>query len=121
MPRTKSKRKNQGRKQAERHAKAIARRERKAGSYCKPGDPDFKSLSEQLRVQGLALKDVLGDGYVFWATCLEIVGVGLMVRQPQLIHCFKITNLSMLKMNFVDEHGERGTRGICLHWLCSLG
>ena len=61
------KRKSQGRKQAqvERHAKATARRERKAGLYCKPGDADFKNLSEQLRVQGLALKDVLGDGYVF--------------------------------------------------------
>ena len=54
------KRKHQGRG----HSKAVARRERKAGLYCKPGDPDFKSLSEQLRVQGLALKDVLGDGWV---------------------------------------------------------
>ena len=49
-------------KLAERHVKALARRERKTGLYCKPGDPDFKSLSEQLQAQGLALKDVLGDG-----------------------------------------------------------
>ena len=56
------KRKQQGRKQAERHAKAIAKRERKAGLYSKPGDPDFKSLSDQLVAQGLGLRDVLGDG-----------------------------------------------------------
>lgn len=43
-------------------ARALARRERKAGLYLSPGDPDFKSLTEQLRVQGLALKDVPGDG-----------------------------------------------------------
>ncbi len=71
------KRKSQGKKQAERHAKAVARRERRAGLYCKPGDPDFKSLSEQLRVQGLALKDVLGDGYVSysaWVYLMEFSG-----------------------------------------------
>lgn len=59
MPKRK---KEVSKKQAERHAKALARRERKAGLYCKPGDPDFKSLSEQLQAQGLMLKDVLGDG-----------------------------------------------------------
>lgn len=54
---------NAGRKkQQERSVKAALRRERKAGAYLNPGDPDFKSFSNQLAVQGLALKDVPGDG-----------------------------------------------------------
>ena len=47
-----------------RAAKIAAKRERKAGQYLGRGDPDYKSLSAQLRVQGLALKDVPGDGWV---------------------------------------------------------
>ena len=49
-------------KQKERNIRAALRRERKAGAYLNPGDPDFKSFSNQLAVQGLALKDVPGDG-----------------------------------------------------------
>lgn len=45
-----------------RESRAAARRERKAGLYLSPGDPDFKSLSDQLKVQGLTLRDVCGDG-----------------------------------------------------------
>lgn len=49
-------------KQQERSVKTALKRERKAGAYLNPGDPDFKSFANQLAVQGLALKDVLGDG-----------------------------------------------------------
>ena len=45
-----------------RDARAVSRRERKAGLYMKPGDPEFKDLAAQLRVQGLRLRDVPGDG-----------------------------------------------------------
>lgn len=58
------KRKKGNDRESRREAKALARRERKAGLYLSPGDPDFRSLSEQLRVQGLVLRDVLGDGWV---------------------------------------------------------
>lgn len=60
MPKRKGRRGSEGK----REAKALARRERKRGLYLSPGDPDFKSLSEQLREQGLALRDVPGDGWV---------------------------------------------------------
>ena len=56
--------KKKGRQQAGGKGRSQARRERQAGLYLSPGDPDFKSLSDQLRVQGLALKDVPGDGWV---------------------------------------------------------
>ena len=49
---------------AKREARAQAKRERRSGLYLSRGDPDFKALSEQLRVEGLALKDVAGDGWV---------------------------------------------------------
>lgn len=55
------KRKKSGAK-ARKEERAVSRRERKAGTYIKPGDPEFRDLSTQLRVQGLALKDVPGDG-----------------------------------------------------------
>ncbi|MCG8620540.1 MAG: hypothetical protein MJE68_00895 [Proteobacteria bacterium] len=64
MPRGKQKHGGQGRgsKQQERLTRAALRRERKSGAYLNPGDPDFKSFANQLAVQGLALKDVPGDG-----------------------------------------------------------
>jgi len=42
----------------------VARRERRLGQYLSPGDEDYKQLSQQLRKEGLALKDVPGDGCV---------------------------------------------------------
>lgn len=57
-----SKRKT-GRAHGKKREREISRRERRAGIYIKRGDPDFKSLSAQLQVQGLVLKDVPGDGY----------------------------------------------------------
>ena len=44
--------------------RAAARRERRLGQYLSPGDEDYKQLSQQLRKEGLALKDVPGDGCV---------------------------------------------------------
>ena len=66
MPRGKHRHGGQGKssKQQERITRAALRRERKAGAYLNPGDPDFKSFANQLAVQGLALKDVPGDGWV---------------------------------------------------------
>lgn len=49
-------------KKKERAVRAAYRRERKAGTYLTPGDPDFKSFSNQLAIQGLKLRDVPGDG-----------------------------------------------------------
>ena len=49
-------------KQEERRIRATLKRERKAGAYLNPGDPDFKSFANQLSIQGLTLKDVSGDG-----------------------------------------------------------
>lgn len=51
-------------KRKERAVRAAYRRERKSGGYLSPGDPDFKSFSNQLEVQGLRLQDVPGDGWV---------------------------------------------------------
>ena len=51
-------------KRKERAVKLAYRQERKAGAYLCPGNPDFKSFSNQLAVQGLTLKDVPGDGCV---------------------------------------------------------
>lgn len=65
MPRGKHRHGGQGRsrgKQRERITRTALRRERKSGAYLNPGDPDFKSFANQLAVQGLALKDVPGDG-----------------------------------------------------------
>ena len=42
--------------------KAVRRRERAAGAYLQRGDPDFRSFSDQLAMQGLRLVDVPGDG-----------------------------------------------------------
>lgn len=44
--------------------RASARKERKSGLYLSPGDADYKQLSEQLSREGLALRDVPGDGWV---------------------------------------------------------
>ena len=49
-------------KQEERSIRSALKKERKAGAYLNPGDPDFKSFATQLSIQGLALKDVAGDG-----------------------------------------------------------
>ena len=51
-------------KRKERAVRAAHRKERKSGAYLSPGDPDFKSFSNQLAVQGLKLRDVPGDGCV---------------------------------------------------------
>ena len=51
-----------GDKKKERAVKRALRTERAAGAYLRPGDPDFKSFSNQLAVQGLRLQDVPGDG-----------------------------------------------------------
>lgn len=68
MPKRKAKGRSAGshgqKKRTERAAKAAARRERKSGLYLSPGDADFKKLSDQLKLQGLALRDVPGDGCV---------------------------------------------------------
>jgi OTU domain-containing protein 3 len=64
MPRGKQRHGGRGKggKQQERITRATLRRERKSGAYLNPGDPDFRSFANQLAVQGLALKDVPGDG-----------------------------------------------------------
>ena len=49
-------------KKRERSVRQALRRERKAGAYLSPGDPDFRSFSNQLEAQGLRLQDVPGDG-----------------------------------------------------------
>ena len=51
-----------GVKKKERAVKQALRRERKAGAYLSPGDPDFRSFANQLTVQGLRLHDVPADG-----------------------------------------------------------
>lgn len=56
------KKRSKGDSHARKQERAVSRRERKAGTYIKPGDPEFKDLSTQLGVQGLTLKDVPGDG-----------------------------------------------------------
>lgn len=56
------KRKSKGGSHGRKQERAVSRRERKAGTYIKAGDPEFKDLSAQLGVQGLILKDVPGDG-----------------------------------------------------------
>ena len=48
-----------GDKKRERATKQALRKERQ---YLKEGDPEFKSLSNQLATQGLRMKDVPGDG-----------------------------------------------------------
>ena len=45
--------------------RAAARRERKQGRYLSPGDGDYQQLAQQLRKEGLTLKDVPGDGCVY--------------------------------------------------------
>ena len=62
MPKGKGHKGSRSSKQQERLTRAALRRERKTGTYLNPGDPDFKSFANQLAVQGLALKDVPGDG-----------------------------------------------------------
>ena len=62
MPKGKHKSQGRNSKQKERITRDALRRERKSGAYLNPGDPDFKSFANQLAVQGLALKDVPGDG-----------------------------------------------------------
>ena len=63
MPKVKGKGSSDKRsKQEERRIREALKKERKAGSYLHPGDPDFKSFATQLSIQGLALKDVAGDG-----------------------------------------------------------
>ena len=59
MPKRKTRK---GGSHARREERAVSRRERRTGRYIKPGDPEFRDLSTQLQVQGLALKDVPGDG-----------------------------------------------------------
>ena len=49
-------------KKKERAVRRALRRERAGGAYLQPGDPDFKSFSNQLAVQGLRLEDVPADG-----------------------------------------------------------
>ncbi|XP_064385144.1 OTU domain-containing protein 3-like isoform X3 [Halichondria panicea] len=62
-----------GSKRKERAVRAAYRQERKAGAYLCPGDPDFKSFSNQLAVQGLTLRDVPGDGNcLFRALALQL-------------------------------------------------
>ena len=56
------KRESGGAKKKERVVREALRRERKAGAYLSPGDPDFRSFANQLAVQGLRLRDVPGDG-----------------------------------------------------------
>ena len=51
-----------GEKKKERAVRQALRRERAAGAYLKPSDPDFRSFSSQLAAQGLQLRDVPGDG-----------------------------------------------------------
>ena len=51
-----------GEKKKGRAARRAFRRERAAGAYLIPGDPDFRSFSNQLAVQGLRLEDVPADG-----------------------------------------------------------
>ena len=49
-------------KKKERAVRRAHRRERAGGAYLQPGDPDFRSFSNQLVVQGLRLEDVSADG-----------------------------------------------------------
>ena len=49
-------------KKKERAVRRALRRERAGGAYLQPGDPDFRSFSNQLAVQGLRLEDVPADG-----------------------------------------------------------
>ena len=49
-------------KKKERVVRQALRRERKAGAYLKPSDPDFRSFSNQLAAQSLRLQDVPADG-----------------------------------------------------------
>ena len=42
--------------------RAVRRALRTERAYLQPGDPDFKSFSNQLAVQGLRLEDVPADG-----------------------------------------------------------
>lgn len=46
-------------KKKERAVRQALKRDRR---YLKEGDPEFKSLTDQLAIQGLRLKDVPGDG-----------------------------------------------------------
>ena len=46
-------------KKKERAVRQALKRDRR---YLKEGDPEFKSLTDQLAIQGLQLKDVPGDG-----------------------------------------------------------
>lgn len=51
-----------GAKKKDRAVRQALKRERKAGAYLSPGDPDFRSFANQLAVQGLRLHDVPADG-----------------------------------------------------------
>ena len=63
MPKGKGKKKDEdtrkGNKKQERITRQGLRKERR---YFKEGDPEFKSLLNQLSSQGLCMKDVPGDG-----------------------------------------------------------
>ena len=93
MPKRKAKHGGRGRKHAELADKALARRERRAGLYVSPGDPDFKSLSEQLEVHGLALRDVPGDGCVAWDSQSTVITKSLFLHGTSQV-------VIKLKMNF---------------------
>ncbi len=70
-------------KKKERAVRAAYRRERRSGSYLSPGDPDFKSFSNQLAVQGLRLRDVPGDGCVgsgYLSTSVSRLKLSVLVR-----------------------------------------
>lgn len=49
-------------KKKDRAVRQAMRKERKAGAYLIPGDPDFRSFANQLQTQGMQLQDVPADG-----------------------------------------------------------
>ncbi|CAI8013286.1 OTU domain-containing protein 3 [Geodia barretti] len=67
-------------KKKERAVRRALRRERAGGAYLQPGDPDFKSFSNQLAVQGLRLEDVPADG-----NCL-FRALANQLREPRVSH-----------------------------------
>lgn len=66
-----------------------SRRRQKKREAITKGDPEYKNLTEQLRGQGLKLKDVPGDGYIYTSYSLPPLKyrvVAQMIRLWPILH-----------------------------------
>ncbi|XP_019859971.1 PREDICTED: OTU domain-containing protein 3-like isoform X2 [Amphimedon queenslandica] len=82
------------------------RRRRSERQAIKEGDPEYKSLTEQLRVQGLKLKDVPGDGNCLFRSLCDQLSL-VESERGRVLGGYSHTRLRQELVQYMREHPDQ--------------